>query len=437
MRPAPPRNLRGRLRELGRTDTGQAAWMAAAVMGQNLLGLAFTVVFARILGKSGYGSLAALVAAFLILSIPGTALQVTVAREVSGALAIGADARGAAIRGWMRHLLFAAVGVTVVSIALRGPIGSVIGVKAHWAAGAVIPTAALWLVLCVQRGALQGFQRYRLVGASLVGEAATRLIFSLILWGAGLGIAGAYLGSTASIGAMAALLGLALHRELDTAPPGHKPPVGERLRDLAGRAWAPLVALALIAVLQNIDVIVVKHRVSNDAASAYAAAAVAAKVMIWIAVGLGIYLLPEATRRTRVGSDARPVLLRTLAVSAITAIPIVAIFVFGGHLLLDKAFGKDFASADTALPILGVAMAMLAGTYLSVQYLLALHRARFILVLAVGALLDPLLLLVAGRQLTSIALVLAGLQAVLAVVVAVLALRAGPPRPSAEAATEA
>jgi O-antigen/teichoic acid export membrane protein len=397
--------------------------MAVAVMGQNLLGLVFTVVFARILGKDGYGSLAALVAALLILSIPGTALQVTVAREVSGALALGEEARGAAIRGWMRSLLFGAAGITVLSLLLRGPIGDAIGVDAHWAAGAVIPTGALWLVLCVQRGALQGFQRYRLVGASLVGEAATRLIFGLILVGAGLDVAGAFLGSTMSFAAMAALLGLALHRELDTAPPGHRPPVGERLRDLAARAWAPLVALALIAVLQNIDVIVVKHRVSNEAASAYAAAAVAAKVMVWIAVGLGMYLLPESTRRTSVGRDARPVLVRTLAVSVVTALPIIAIFVFGGHLLLDKAFGKDFATADSALPILGVAMALLAITYLCVQYLLALHRSRFIVVLAAGALLDPLLLLAAGHKLTTIAMVLAALQAGLAVVVTVVAMR--------------
>lgn len=420
---AQSRELFARLKEFSGTDTGQAASMAVAVMAQNLLGLAFTVVFARILGKDGYGSLAALVAAFLILSIPGTALQVTVAREVSGALATGEAARGAAIRGWMRSLLIGAAGVTLVSLALRDPIGSVIGVDTHWAAGAVLPTAVLWLVLCVQRGALQGLQRYRLVGVSLVGEAASRLIFGLILVGVGLDVAGAFVGSTMSIGAMAVVLGFALHQELDTAPPGHKPPVGERLRDLAARAWAPLVALALIAVLQNIDVIVVKHRVSDDAASAYAAAAVAAKVMVWIAVGLGMYLLPEATRRTSVGRDARPVLLRTVGVAVATALPIILVFVFGGHLLLDKVFGKDFATADTALPILGVAMAFLAVTYLCVQYLLALHRSRFVLVLAAGALLDPLLLLVVGNKLTSIALVLAALQATLAAVIAVVALR--------------
>jgi O-antigen/teichoic acid export membrane protein len=415
-----------RLKELADTDTGQAVSMAIAVMGQNLLGLAFTIAFARILGKDGYGSLAALVAAFLILSIPGTALQVTVAREVSGALAVGEAARGAAIRGWMRHLAYGAAGVTVVSILLRDPIASLIGVDTKWAAGAVLPTGALWLVLCVQRGALQGFQRYKLVGASLVGEAAARLVFGLILVAVGLDVAGAYLGTTASIVAMSILLGMALHRELDAAPPGAKPPPGERLRDLATRAWAPLLALALIAVLQNIDVIVVKHRVSDDAASAYAAAAVAAKVMIWIAMGLGMYLLPETAARAGQRRDARPILLRTLGVIAAAAVPILLIFALGGHLLLDKVFGKDFALADQALPILGCAMALLAVTYLCVQYLLAMHRSRFIALLAIAAALDPLLLVLVGTKLTSIALVLVALQTVLAATLVTVAYRARP-----------
>ena len=61
----------------------------------------------------------------------------------------------------------------------------------------------------------------------------------------------------------------------------------------------PVAALALIAVLQNIDVIVVAHSLSEDEASSYAVAAVAAKAMIWIAIGLGLYLLPEAARRAK------------------------------------------------------------------------------------------------------------------------------------------
>ena len=71
------------LRGLAASDTGRAAGLAAAVIAANVISLAFTIVFARMLGASGYGSLAALISAFIILMVPGSALQIATARDVS------------------------------------------------------------------------------------------------------------------------------------------------------------------------------------------------------------------------------------------------------------------------------------------------------------------------------------------------------------------
>src|ERR687886_761553 len=92
-----------RLRSLSGSDTGRAAGMAGAVMAGNVLALAFTVVFAHVLGQTGYGSLAALLSTFIILMVPGAALQTTVAREVSAAIAAGDPNAGGGVRGWLRR----------------------------------------------------------------------------------------------------------------------------------------------------------------------------------------------------------------------------------------------------------------------------------------------------------------------------------------------
>src|SRR5688500_9467871 len=89
---------------LARSDTGRAAALAAAMLGNNAIALVTTVVFARLLGASGYGSLGALLAAFVILMVPGSALQATVAREVSHELAEGSEVAGAGVHRWMTHL---------------------------------------------------------------------------------------------------------------------------------------------------------------------------------------------------------------------------------------------------------------------------------------------------------------------------------------------
>jgi O-antigen/teichoic acid export membrane protein len=411
-----------------RSDTGRAAGLAAAVMGANFIALAYTVVFARVLHSSGYGSLAALVSTFLILSVPGSALQMTVAREVSQSVADGEAYPAAGVWGWLRTLVVVTICATIVSVLLRSPISHAIGVPdLPWAASAAVPAGCLWLILSVQRGALQGLQRYKLVGFSLVGEAVMRLLAGLVLFALGAGVTGAFLGTTVSLAVVGAVLTVPLLRAAGPHSEHHE----RRLRELIGRAWAPVVALALIAILQNIDVIVVKHLADKDSAGAYAAAAVIAKGIIWVAVGLGLYLLPEAARRTRMGMDARPVLVRTLTLVAVVSIPAVLLYVVAAEPVIVAIFGQAYAGGAAALPLLAIAMSLLACAYLSVQYLLALERANFLWALGVAAIAEPLLLQATGAHLTAIAGALLALQALLAAVILSLSFRsAASPRAS-------
>jgi O-antigen/teichoic acid export membrane protein len=282
------------------------------------------------------------------------------------------------------------------------------------------------MIVCVERGVLQALQRYRAVGFSLVGEAGSRIVFSLLLVAVGLDVTGAFLGSGLALVAVAVVLLVALRRQLPPSEHGDT----ARLRDLLFGAWAPVAALMLILGLQELPVIIVKHEASDDAAGSYAVAAVAAKAIIWVAIGLGMYLLPEATRRDKSGIDARPILVRTLTLIAVAAVPMVLLYAVAGELLLRHVFGDDLTDASAALPWLGLAMTMLACAYLSVQYLLAMHRSRFIGVLAVAAVVEVSALVAIGDDLTAVALALFCLQAVCAATLLAIALRRGGVRPA-------
>src|SRR3982750_3955161 len=96
--------LISRLRTLTGSETGRAAELGIAAMIGNVVSLVFTLVFTRVLGQSGYGSLGALISTFLLLTVAGYALQTTVAREVSAALAAGDPDAGRGGRGWVGEL---------------------------------------------------------------------------------------------------------------------------------------------------------------------------------------------------------------------------------------------------------------------------------------------------------------------------------------------
>ena len=409
-----------RWRSLAGSDTGRAAAMAAAQITSNVIALAFTVIFARILGASGYGSFAVLISAFIILMVPGSALQIAVAREVSRAVADRSADAGAGVRQWLKRLAFGALVVAVLAIPARDVIASIVNVDEVWGAAAVPVTGMLWAMLSVERGALQGFGSYRLVGMSIVGEAAGRLLFALALVGVGLDVTGAFLGNALALVAVGLALAVPLHRRL---PPPERGDGARRLRDLLAQARVPVVGLTLLFALQEVHIIVVKHEASSDAAGSYAVAAVAAKAIIWVAIGLGLYLLPEAARRANLGVDARPILTRTLGLIVLCSVPALLIFVVGGEPLLAAVFGDDLTESADALPWLGLAMALLASTYLSVQYLLALSRSTFVWMLAAAVVTEVALLAGIGADLEEVAIGLFAVQLGCAAAVVSLAYR--------------
>jgi O-antigen/teichoic acid export membrane protein len=414
-------NLRG-------SDTAKAAGLALAMVANNVIALGSTIVFARLLGD--YGSLAALVSYFLILAVAGYAMQVATAREaVLGHLGVGAGL-AATVRDWTKKLLAFTAVMTVISVLVRHPIAQAVGVKQEWAAALGIPAGCLYLLLCIQRGVLQGIGDYRSVGISLVGEQAARLIIGAFLAGIGLGVTGAYLGTPLSFVAMMVYCAIPLRRQLGRPEPGARPAFG--LGAHVSGAWAAIAALAVIAVLQNIDIIAAKHRFTSAVASSYSATGVAAKVLIWVAMGAGFYLVPEVSRRRAAGEDTRPVLAKALAIIGVAAVPCLLIYGAAPRLLLRVAFGPKRLLAVDSLFILGVAFAVLAATYLAVQYMLALKRTWFLVAVGAVAIAEPIFLLNASRKPSGFAAVVLAVQAVGAALAFGMALRREKPPPKPE-----
>ncbi|MGH2948570.1 MAG: glycosyltransferase [Solirubrobacteraceae bacterium] len=412
---------RAGLREsLAGSNTLKAAGLAVATLGSNAIALLFTVLFARLLGAEGYGSLAALLSTFLILAVPGSAVQVAVARETATGRLGNGSRLAATLARWRRLLLAGCLGVAVGAALLREQLASLLSVNEAWAAAATLPTGCLWLLLSVERGALQGLHAYRPVAWSLVLEALGRLAIGLVLVAAGMGVTGAYLGTPLSM--LAAAAGLAWITARRIGRPAATQAV-ERLRDLLSGAWPAVLGLFLVAVLQNVDVILVKRQIGGEEAGAYAAAAVAAKAVVWVAIGVGLYLLPEAVRRANTGTDARPVLLRALAMVGAVALPMLVAYAAAPRLVLRLAFGEETVPAAGALLVLGVAMTLLAAGYLCVQYMLALRRVTFLYALAAAATAEVALLLGAGLgSIEGFATVVLGLQAAAALAVLTLGL---------------
>lgn len=424
---------RPRLRDaLARSGTGAAAGLAGATLANNAIQLLFTIVVTRLLGTDGYGALAAIIGVFLILLVGGQSVQAAAARETAlGALGDRQLLR-TTLRAWTGRLLLATAVLALVGVLVREPLATLTGTPEHpWAVAAIPATGALWMLLSLQRGVLQGLHAYGPVARSLVLEAVGRLVTGVLLVLLGAGVAGAFLGTPLTIAITVGALWLAIERRLsdDRAAATPAVPDAQAIRTL-GRlvsgGWVPIFGLLLLAVLQNVDVIIARHELDADRAGAYAIAAVAAKSVVWVAIGVGLQLLPDATRRHAAGEDPRPVLVRSLTVLVAVAAPALLIFALVPELLLTLAFGPDGADGADALLLLGVAMTLLAVAYLTVQYMLALRATRFLWVLAVVAVAEVLVLFTGDFGIVTFASIVLGVQVLAAAGVLALGLRIVP-----------
>lgn len=422
--PSPDRRSRiARLRELRTTETGRTAELAAASMLNNAVQLLFTVLLTRLLGQTGYATLAALIAAFLIMQVSGQAMQAAAARAIVRWTEEGHHEPYREVRRWTRQTLLLSVVAVVVGVALREPLAALIGVDSHpWAAAALPVSGTLFLLVCLQRGALQGLKDYDAVAGSIVLEAVFRLGSALLLVLIGLEVTGAFAAAPISF----ALLAIGMDHRLR-----HRHVGGGTIRDdgeqptsfwtLVGGERTVIFSLLLVAIMQNVDTILAKRELSVDVAGSYAAAAVAAKAVVWVAVGVALQLLPEATSRAISGENPRPILTRALLFLFAIGCPAILIFFLIPEWLLTTAFGPEFGSAADALPLLGIAMLLLSITLMCVQYLSAIGRHRHILPLFVLATAEVVLLARSGWTATEFATIVLAAQGAAAAVTLALA----------------
>jgi O-antigen/teichoic acid export membrane protein len=443
-----------------------ASPIALAGLLANLANIGVTLAVARLLSTRGYGALNQLVAVFFVLSMPGSALLVGIVRRVTLWQRTG---HGARVAGWAyrtrrRSLVLIAIWI-VFAILIRSPLADQLSLPGPGGLSETLIAGGFWVVLCLERALLQASHAYRALGINLLVEGLGRCVLTIALVGAGFGVTGAAVaillsvllaeahallaqgfidrralrraaGTTAAEQATSEEPGIPATIVLPEAEPAESreeqltPVTFEQRRErrsLAKDLVGALIALALLAILQNFDVVLLGREQPGNAGS-YAPISVASKPLVLAAFVLAGFLLPEAAARRHEGQHALRQLGVVLAVIAVPAALLILISAVAPTQVLKIAFGPRLTAAGPAFVYLAVAMALLAATVLFTHYLLAAGRYLVLLVLLLGAGLTVGLLLHAHGGLVNTARADLISQAAVAVVTGALVLHTARPR---------
>jgi hypothetical protein len=346
--------------------------VAVAGLVANGLNLIVTVVLARILPgrdhNAAYGAFAQMVGLYVVVSLPGSAIAIAVVRRSSWWLARRGNAE---LEDWRRtssvRTVRALAIFAVVALGAAPLIGSALGGRSWLAVFVTTLAAGCWVAIAVERAFLQSCRRYRPLAVNFLLEGGARTT-AVLAGGAAWGVTGAVVGILLAELATWAHAWRAAARavpDVTASAPG-TPPSGEIGGDLA----ASIVAFGMLALLQYVDVFLV-GRLNASESGRYAAIAVVAKTLVYVAIVLSYYLLPEASIGHREGSHARRHLAVVLALYVVPCALLLGVAAIAPRSLLGIVYRSGLLGASGSLVTLVGAMALLGVSFLLSTYLLA------------------------------------------------------------------
>jgi hypothetical protein len=374
-----------------KASLSSALGVAVAGLVANGLNLIVTVVLARILPghnhNAAYGAFAQMVGLYVVVSLPGSAIAIAVVRRSSWWLSRRGNAELEAWRRTSSILAVKALAIfAVVALAASPLIGTALGGRSWIAVFVTMLAAGSWVAIAVERAFLQSCRRYRPLAVNFLlegGARTTAVLAGAAVWGVTGAVTGILLAELATWANAWRSAAKAVPAPARSAP--GSPPTGE----IGGDLVASIVAFGMLALLQYVDVFLV-GRLYAAGSGRYAAIAVVAKTLVYVAIVLSYYLLPEASIGHREGSHARRQLGVVLALYVVPCALLLGVASLAPRSLLGIVYRSGLLGASGSLVTLTGAMALLGVSFLLSTYLLARGVrlvAAWLVIGAVGAII--------------------------------------------------
>jgi O-antigen/teichoic acid export membrane protein len=340
----------------------------------------FNALAARWLSPERYGDLAAAVGLIYLASPVVVSVQTVASRTATTLLAAG---RARELRGLVRFYAFrlgfvAVLGAAALALFSR-PIAELLHLRSSIPVVLVGVAFVLSLMTHLQRGVLQGLQRFAAFGGGSAVEGVTKLVAVVVLLR--LVAANESVAMTAFLiaGAIALVYnGLVLRTLPDTT---------ERVVPLEHPyrySLETLGTLVGLAVLLSADVIAANRYLPAAAAGRFAAISLAGKTVFFASSAFVSLAFPIFSERQDRGVDPRRAFATSVGIVTAIALAVVGVYAAHPSLLVGAIFGHRYLEVAGAVPWMAAIFAQYAVVYLAAMYLLSQRRAAGPRVLAVA-----------------------------------------------------
>src|SRR5256885_4274499 len=313
---------------------------SVAVSGLNF---AYNVATARVLGRADLGPGTAATTLLMLCSALTLSFQLVCAKFVARNKEHAGKAR--VYRSLLKRAWLVAAILAGGLALFERPMSEYLRLPANHMLILLAAGMAFYVPLGVRRGNLQGLCHFQSLSWNMVAEAATKLLFTVLLVGLGYGVMGAVGAATASVLAAFMLPARAVKKKdagaCDYIPASFREGI------------QAIVFFVGQVVINNIDILLVKHYFRAEAAGMYAAVALVGRVIYFAAWSVISAMFPISAA-AREDENKLQVLLVPLAIVGLICVAATFILWMFPDPIMGMIFGSRFQGEESLLTLFAI-----------------------------------------------------------------------------------
>ncbi|MCX5715325.1 MAG: oligosaccharide flippase family protein [Candidatus Omnitrophica bacterium] len=286
----------------------------------NSANLLCQILVVKNLSVSGYGAFNSLLSMFMIIALPISAINTMIVKFTAAHNSLGQKKEADLFLFIMlRHMFFVAASFLLLYFLFGNNLQNYLQLDSTlpvYLTGALLFCA---IIAIVPQSGLQGFERFTWVSAIAASGGIFKLSFVFLFLSLGWGVTGALTGYVAA----QVITMLICFLPLGVIFYAHQPRLAINLKEKYGFVIPAMITLGCVAVLTNMDVILVKHFFSSADAGHYSVAQIIGKIVLFIPSAIPLVMFPSASGLHAQQKESRHLLLQGLKYGALLCLTVV------------------------------------------------------------------------------------------------------------------
>lgn len=340
----------------------------------------FNMLMGRMLGPSLYGELAAVLSLLAIVGVAGGAI-VTISMRYSGELFHRQQFRALKklFSFLTKNIFYAALILFIVGAIFAKQIGNFLAIDQIWLIVIAFTSIIFSLLYAINRGFLQGTQKFKSVSMIGVLEMGLRLGLGLTLVILGFKVFGAMIAIVLATALTYGATFLPLKSVLRKADEKKQEKFKFDRKEILAYSWPTLITSLILAIALNLDIIFVKHYFDPQTAGLYAAVSTVAKIVLYITAPIVSVMFPMISQKTVSGDKHYRIFLISLLLTIIGGIAILAIYSIAPGKVLTLLYGAKYTALFQLLPEAGLFVLFYALSNLVINYYMVIKDFTFLI----------------------------------------------------------